>query len=262
MKTKHIKQHLELYRQGIDENEPCVQKALGQAANDSQLQSFLHDEASFNLRIQKSLQSISIPENLKQDILTRCAEQPDEKIIIFPWWAKVAAMVVLSGGLLVSFFGPTPQDSNPLAAQVAAAGIDSFVELESFAKQFLKSPSLASNKYHHASSVDEIRNYLLSHNLPEPHLLVKPVEGAERFDCTSLDYKGNKVSLVNFAEKQSGIRCHLFIAALKEFPTLNQNKGVEVREYTDSSAALWTCGERVYLMIVEAPREQLDIVMR
>lgn len=242
-----------------------MQEALLQAAEDPQLRSFLHEEAAFNTRIHRSLRGIPVPENLKANILKKASTPaPEDKIVVFPDWAKIAALVVLSGILLVSFFGPAPQNRDQLAdgSDVTVASMSAFIELESFANQFLKDKKVSPNQYHQVNSVEEIRNYLLSHNLPEPHRLVKPVEVAERFDCTSLDYKGKKVSLINFAEKESGIRCHLFIAALGEFPCLTENKAIEVREYVDSSAALWTCGQRLYLMIVEAPREQLEIVMR
>lgn len=242
-----------------------MQEALQRAAEDSQLRSFLHEEATFNSRIQSSLRSIAVPENLQANILKKAsAPASEDKIVVFPSWAKIAALVVLSGILLVSFFGPTPHEMDPLAEDfgVSAASMSAFIELESFATQFLRDKKLPSAQYQQVNSVEEIRNYLLSNNLPEPHRLVKPVEVAERFDCTALDYKGKKVSLINFAEKKSGIRCHLFIAALGEFPCLSENQAIEVREYVDSSAALWTCGQRLYLMIVEAPRDQLEIVMR
>ncbi len=255
MKIPETKAILELYRKGIDDQDPAVCSALSVAEQDQDLQNFLRENEQLDQRIRNALrQGCPIPASLKESILHPCHEQKKEQSRIFPIWSRIAALFLLAALLTTLYINP-----NTPSTDIQIANIASMDDLELFANRYLNSQT--NPQFNEVRSINEINQYLISQKLPEPHVLIKPIEAAERFGCGAIDYKGQKISLIRFREKRSQVACHLFIVSLKEFPQLPKNAPVQVKECSKGSAVRWSCSQRVYIMIFDAPKGQLDIVM-
>jgi hypothetical protein len=255
VKTPEIKAILELYRKGIDDQDPAVRAALSSAEQDLSLQDLLHENEQLDQRVRKALhQSCPVPVNLKQSILRACHAQKKEQSSIFPMWGRIAALFLLAALIAILYINP-----DAATTDIQIANIASMDDLELFANRYLSSEE--KSQFNEVHSIDGIHQYFISRKLPEPHVLIKPIEAAERFGCGAVDYNGHKVSLIKFREKQSQTNCHLFVVSIKEFPQLPQNTPVQVKECPKGSSVRWSCSQRFYIMIFEAPKRQLEVVM-
>lgn len=267
MDRNHIKSILEIARRGVDDDLPEVIAARKAANQDETLTAFLREEEQFDARVRAALTTRSAPEGLKDRIIKGAAfGKPADTHLVFPYWAQAAAIFILVGVLIFTFLpGSDPQQMGE--PQVAAAGmVTPFRSLENFAARLLQSDGLEQQSYHSVADLREIKSYLKAQDLPEPHVippsLETPVNLAEAFDCTSLQYGEHTISLVSFVDPESRIPCYLFIAKLDEFPCLGRHAQVRERQYEHSAAAVWSCGQRVYLLVVKGTTDQLQLVMR
>lgn len=195
MNSEEAKFILQAYRHNErDAEDPQIARALAQARRDPELEAWLVEDARLHRLVSDRLKSISVPAQLKAQILAggKIARAPR-------WWqrpiglAAAAALVIFCSLAAVVLVDRQPRD---------------FAAFRSEMSQFLTTELTYLDS--ESRDVNALQAYLSRHDSPADFQLPAKMRELASIGCRVLNWHGRKVSLICFHFGQ-GREVHLFI---------------------------------------------------
>jgi hypothetical protein len=203
MTNERAKLLLSAYRHsGADAQDPFFHEALEQAARDPELASWFANQRSFDALIVEKLNSIQPPASLQSAILDGIHDGPSRNRSPLAPLLAMAAVLVLSGMLLVVMFLRSGSDSHSLAQYQNAA----LAVLSGGAPRLdLVTPDFSRSQ-----------EYLLARAAPRAPEVPAALHQLQTAGCRTINWNGKMISLTCF-RLPSGELLHLFVIDAKSF---------------------------------------------
>jgi hypothetical protein len=230
---------LRMYRPGTaDAEDPQIAEALALAAQTPELARWLEEQTARHARLRGQFRQIPVPAGLKEQILAETAA-PDRVIHWSPRRVlAMAAALVFLAALAALCLPRRPKDDTLDIFQHRMAGI----ALRSYGMD------LATN------NSTPIRAFLAQRSAPADYVLPPGLKKAEVIGCAIEGWQNTKVSMLCFRTGQplrpgQASDLWLFVVdrtALKDPPAPGDPP--RILDVNRLTAAVWTLGDRVYLL--------------
>jgi hypothetical protein len=242
MDSQRAKEILLLYRPGTsDANDPEFAEALDLAKRDADLALWFEALCARHSLVRSRLKQISVPEDLRQQILDCVAERP---AII--WWRRPAFQVLAAAAAIVLVVGLAWFWMRPVQSNGFEAYRDQIVR----GVQRLYDMDMLTN------NLTEIRAYLAQNAAPSDYVLSKPMEKLPGIGCDIIKWRSNKVSLVCLDSGNRNI-LYLFVidrSAVSDPPPASPPQYAQIRKLVSAS---WSHEGRVYILAASGKEEFL-----
>lgn len=235
MDSQQAKQILELYRPGVDDDDPQFAEALAQARRDPELSRWLEQQIAFDATIRTKLRSVEAPFGLKTRILANA--KADRPTNVWAWIAPAAAVIVA----VVALLWLLPQRGTSFAAyraeMVRFVSADYKLDLET-------------------GSFEQLRQSLVRNHFPAivalpPALARVKLEGG----CLR-DWHGHKVTLVCM-EVTEDHDVWLFLAERAAVPDASMQTEPTFAQVGKMMTASWSDDKLSYLLVAESDEATL-----
>jgi hypothetical protein len=235
MDNRQAKEILLVYRTGTqDDRDPEIAEALEFARQNSDLQSWLHEQTAFHRAVRAELRTISVPWRLKHAILTQ------RKIVIIPIWRRpefllVAACFAAALILTTLWVWRPAEDASLVGFQKRMVG---------FALRLYRMDIVTND-------LRQVQSFLVANGRPAqldltPALRQTPVKGG-----AALTWQGHPVGMVCF-DLPKGQTLYMFVMRQSAFgsgalpgptPTVQPLSGI--------MTATWSRNGHVYLIAAD-----------
>jgi len=243
MDDREAKFILNAYRPGgQDASDPRFAEALEQARRDPLLERWFSEAIAFDTTMTEKLRATEVPAGLRETILagvkvSRPLRSP------FVKWAIAAALISMA---IVGFLiWHEPRKPSGLAGwqNHALHVVSSLVRHESsFDAQ--------------SRNADELLAWLRVNDAPAAQTLPQELEKLESLGCKTFSWNGIPVSVICFTRPDGGL-IHL-VATNAVAPIRRTTKGEpELAQQGQWATATWREGDKIYMLAMEGPRDQL-----
>jgi len=204
---------LSAYRHnGADAQDPVFREALEQAARDPDLAAWFANQRSFDALIAEKLSSLQPPESLKPAILSGLYSAPSKHRSIFSWLPALAAVLVLSGILLLTVTRQGGESDRPLLSEYQSAA---------FAVLSEGPPKLDLL----TSDLSRSQAYLSEKAAPRAPEVPAALRGLQTVGCKAINWNGKMISLTCFW-LPGGELLHLFVIDAKALGRITLQPGI------------------------------------
>lgn len=245
MDNREAKFILSAYRPGgQDANDPRFAEALEQARRDPILQHWFEESAAFDSAMTKRLRAIEVPPDLREDIFAgvKVSRPLRWRDSFFIKWA-IAAALVLSAALGSLIWHNTRPVHLIGWQNQALVVISSLVKTESSFDLQSHNPA-------------ELVSWLRSNRAPAAQTLPANLEKLESLGCKTFSWNGTPVSVVCFMRPDGGLIHFVATAATPATDHIGKLKPTLLRQGKWTTAT-WREGDRIYMLALEGPPEQL-----
>ncbi|MEM0895828.1 MAG: hypothetical protein AAGJ79_03005 [Verrucomicrobiota bacterium] len=222
--------------------EPGVEEALSMAEADAELQSWIEAEHSLDTALNEKLQSVEVPDGLRDQLYATVASAKPERgrIIAFPpVLLAAAAAVVVFGVIGISNFFTGGNKIENTGALSFASFQDSMAEM---------THKRAVNLTHFNRDFENLQNWVSERGGPATATCDK-LSAKDSNGCAFIEWGDQRVAVfcVNAEENK---RVHMFVLDRVEFPSLPTNEEMKsVVRKNGLPTAGWADDESVYVII-------------
>ena len=227
MTSAEAKKTLGLYRPGSsDASDPEVAQALEQTQRDPELRQWFEQSCAFHSAMREKLRQISVPDDLKENILSK---ERSVRPVQVAFWLKVAAVLVLLLGLAAFWFQPRPRDR--------------------FGDYRLRMVRAALKQYRMeivTNDLNAVRQFLRERGAPADYVVPDGLEKQTLAGGGRLEWRGNPVSMVCFqgADKRMLFMFVVGRSVLKDAPAAVGELARVNKLLTES----WSQGDKTYIL--------------
>lgn len=231
MNSQQAKKILALYRpQSVDALDPEVAEALEQVKRDPELQGWFEQHCAFQTALRAKFKQITVPEGLKERILTR------DSTAIFkigwrgPHWLAAAAAIALIVGIAGFWLQRDDGRGFPAFRERMAR-----TALREYRMDVL------------TKDLTEIRQFLTRNDGRGDYVLTQGLEKLPGEGCAILSWRGQRVSLICF-DGGNGTDLFLFIihrSALAGAPRTDVPEFARVNKLMTAS---WSVSDKTYVL--------------
>ena len=244
MDNREAKFILSAYRPGgQDANDPRLSDALEQMRQDPILQRWFEESVAFDAAMTERLRGIAVPSDLRESILAgaKVSRQPRWKHRLSQW--SIAAALILSVAIGNLIWRETRPAQLAGWQKTALGIISSLVRNESsFDAQ--------------SRDASELVNWLRANHAPAAENLPENLGKLATLGCKTFSWNGSPISVICFMRPDGGL-VHLVTAnATPATAAVAKGKPTLVR-HRDWTAATWRQGDKVCMLALEGPPEQL-----
>ncbi|MDX2226994.1 MAG: hypothetical protein SFY92_07900 [Verrucomicrobiae bacterium] len=245
--SRHL---LKAYRENGGEAEHFAQ-ALAAAQNDPELKQWLDDELQTDAALRVRLRAVPVPADLRQKILAAVQKQSATPGIIpfyrHPVVLSMAACLMVALGLALYY----KSHVRPAVDQaVARLRFNDFTH-DAFA--FVQSDW---SLQYEGGDQEKVREWLRAHHAPADYIKPGGLEKLQGLGCRTLDWKGQKVSVICFLVSP-GKEVHLLVINRDVFgdsPPAGRTFFASAGKW---SRVAWTDENKAYLMAGDVPLEEI-----
>ena len=233
---------LNAYRpNGADAQDPVFRDALEQAARDPELAAWFKEQRSFDSLIAGKLAEVQPPAALYSTILAGIANRSPVRRFSFRPFLALAALLVLSGMILIPMYRESVSPSN---------------SIEQYQRANLTMLSSAPAPKLDLVTADFLRtqNYLADMKAPRIPSLPRSLQDLPTAGCKTLRWKGLEFSLTCFC-LPSGELLHVFVIDEKAFRFINVGD-----EFKDMNGWHFKCQRRngmLLMFVSKAPMAEI-----
>jgi hypothetical protein len=229
---------------GQDNDDPLLREAMENLPHRPASMAWFTQEQEFDRAMCKCLAEVSVPENLRPEILAAAKlNSALPRWQRLPWLAAAAALLL--SGLLFTIY--PYQKTDPTLAQFETEIVDIFDGMKD--KGF--------GLDHVTGEIANVSAWLGTQGAPKPYVVRPCTKEARPFGCRVVDWRGQKVAMICFGRADQ--EAHLFVVlreTLRDLPDdLSPQKVERVEGYPVAS---WSCRKYVYLMMGNTPETNLD----
>jgi hypothetical protein len=226
-------------RGGQDANDPHFREALALAKADPEMARWFAEEIALDTEVARKLSSISVPPDLRSNILAgRKLVRPEGLWRRRGWLAWAACFLLFVAG--IAFWSQRPVERN-------------FASFQQDMSEFLTSMDRLDFQ---SANMDEIRGWLARDGAHGNFTLPDGLADVPGLGCRVLKWHGKTVTLICF--KSGSEEVHLLVvdrSALRDAP--GEGRPEFGRSGTWSIAS-WSHQEKVYLLTAQGGRESLE----
>ncbi|MCG3150336.1 MAG: hypothetical protein PCFJNLEI_03819 [Verrucomicrobiae bacterium] len=235
MDNQKIRELIEVYRPGLDDQDEQFAELIAALRNDPTLQRQLDERVARDLAVRNKLRAVAPPADLKARLLS------EQKVSAFPfnltrqprWLQAVAAVILL--GLAILWLRATRQDA--------------FLEFRTEMAQLVATEFPLDTHTNNLAALQQIfsaKGWPASYVVP-PALRKLHIEGG----CLR-EWRGKKVALLCFETKTNG-DVWLFVVDRQVTPDAPTTADPQVTQTGNITTASWTSGAYTYLLATENP---------
>lgn len=232
MDSLQAKEILKLYRPGsTDAADPQMAEALEQMKRDPELEQWFEQHCAVYISIREKLKAISIPADLKRDILLSTKQR--SKVISFRRpliMALAAAAMVAIIGLVWTSLTPKYENTFP-----------------GFRDKITRTAQRGYNMSMVSTNLTEIREFLKTNRADAGYTLTKSMEQLPGAGCAILHWHGRTVTMVCL-KNQEQKDLFLFVANRQGLANVPLPGKPEYSKIYKMMTVSWSADDRVYVL--------------
>ncbi len=233
----------------VNEAPGVLRQALNEAANNAELQSFADSEAAFDQAFRDKLNSVPVPEGLKDRILDRVnvEKKPVVGGATSPTWWRSAGLISAAATILIALGILFLFSQQPIQAYTSP-------ELEAFIDASAEYSDRIENLIYN-TELDAIKAILIERQSPFPQHLPQSVEKLGEIGCKPVKINGIQASLICMKDERV---YHLYVTDRTHFPE-QKDLPKEVRlQCGEYATATWTTETQVFVLTAQGNEKCLD----
>lgn len=244
MNTHEAKKILSLYRPGTaDAEDASFCEALTLCNGDPELKRWFDDHCAAYAAIRAKFRSITVPEGLREQILS------ERKVHTTPVWRRPVALVAVAAiAILISFAAIWMQPRQP-----------------DFADYRTRMASVALRTYGmnlRSADVEQIRAYLAKTDAPSDYTLPGGIQNAVAIGCAHLKWENHPVSMICFKSGKplppgQSNDIWLFVIRDSAVPNPPAESGIAFAKVNRLATASWTHGGDTYILAADGDQDFL-----
>jgi hypothetical protein len=244
MDNQEAKFILNAYRPGgQDASDPRFAEALAQARRDPVLERWFSESIAFDAAMTENLRAIEVPNDLRESILVGVKiSRPLRWTSPIVRWAIAAA--VLAAAIVGSL--TLRETIRPRLSGWQAQSLRTITSLVDGRSNF-------DAQSHRAS---QLVNWLQTNQAPFASKLPKNLETLESLGCKTFLWNQELVSVICFTRPDGGL-IHLVITKASAVSDRELKGEPQLVQHGEWATATWREGDKVYMLALEGPREQL-----
>lgn len=255
MNRDEAKNILLLYRTEADADDPQIAEALVLAKTDAELSRWFEAHRAAQNALREKFRQIEVPGGLLQQIISEQkakakAGMRRERITM----AAAVVAILISIGVLAVFYLPHGSGGQNEPPEL--------VTLANFENQAIGFARSGYAMNFSTNDLAQIQNYFVQNQSPTNYTLPAPLENATATGCAIITANAAPVSMICFATGKPRPKnwpgdLWLFVvnrSAIKDAP---QNTSPQIATINGVTAAVWTQGDKLYLLGVQGDEQTL-----
>ena len=249
MNNTEAKFILSAYRpSGMDADDPQIAEAIAQMRQDPVLEEWFKTELEFDAAFARQVQSIPVPETLRNNILAGSKVSTPKPVRKNPWlpgnWLAIAATFVVLAGIAGIWLRQNRSES--LSGWQTGA-LKTIASMQAGHEQFdAASPDAA-----------KLQAWLQAKNAPLPGTLPASLQSLASLGCKTLTWKDRTVSIICF-NLGNDKAIHLVVVDRNGLPEAPPDGRPRFVRNGDWITASWSEGGKSMMLATKGDRKEID----